>query len=485
MSGSEKVNLSEIANISEDEFKKQLLAWIDNRGVSRTLQSKLRAELFEHFNRTQLGRQIAVQHQKSHRIELSPLVLVLNTLVAEFLYAENCHFSLSVFSAEVPYKNTLPDFEAVTAAVHGPFRLSERELKDIIEAIGMSKSNAKTIQKFYASIDNGNGVGRNAMGKSLLYCIFKIMLTGTGVKDKTNAADGVEEVTKEPIVNVDTNSSAKCANCSLSEKKFKKYQISSRYFKYLNRYLDILSERVRDMSQSLAEIHSENPLKRKSVAESSAALESNVKKALDRIIENVNHLTKSKRKSKKLTDFLQSIDRLSTNLEVCASNMARLLVTVTNECGDLKRPRTESEKMGNSVDVDYCTWLQELKTSGNGRRFVARLEASLQKTLAKEQETIERVYKEKMETYRMLIKCHYKQKYAKNGKGSHMDASITKSVEAPKQAKKGIASIDSNQVLLNTLKHAATEKEEYVDRIMQTAKYEMLLPHSDSISSNA
>lgn len=484
MSGSEKINLSEIANISEDEFKKQLLAWIDERGVSRTLQSKLRAELFEHFNRTQLGRQIAVQHQKSHRIELSPLVLVLNTLVAEFLYAENCHFTLSVFSAEVPYKNTLPDFEGATSTTQQPFRLSERELKDIFEAIGLTEANAKTIRKFYASCDSAGGGGggnHNSTGKSLFYCIFKILFTGTDVNaTKTNARNGVNN---ESVLSVGTSSSAKCAHCSMSQKKFKKYQISSRYFKYLNRYLDILTDRMRDMSKSLAEMHSENPSKRKSIAETSAALESSLKTILDKINENVNHLTKSTRKSRKLRDFLQSIDRLSSNLEICTSNMERLLVTVANECSDLKRPPVPIEKNEKHIDVDYCTWLQELKTSENGRRFVSRLEASLQKTLAKEQESIERIYEEKMKNYRMLIKLHYKQKYAKSGKSSSVDSPVAKDAVV-KASKKGDASIECNQRLSNALNQAANEKREYVDRIVQSAKYRIRLLRFISDSRN-
>lgn len=59
---------------------------------------------------------------------LSPMVLVINTLVAEFLYAQNCHFSLSVFSSEVPYKNALPDFEKAKQ-----FRFASAELEEIMK----------------------------------------------------------------------------------------------------------------------------------------------------------------------------------------------------------------------------------------------------------------------------------------------------------------------------------------------------------------
>lgn len=62
------------------------------------------------------------------------MVLVLNTLVAEFLYAQNCHFSLSVFSSEVPYKNVLPDFEKSKK-----FRFDAAELDDIMKVSNEEK----------------------------------------------------------------------------------------------------------------------------------------------------------------------------------------------------------------------------------------------------------------------------------------------------------------------------------------------------------
>lgn len=85
-----------------------------------------------------IGRQIAVQYQQSQRIVLSPLVLVVNTLVAEFLYAQNCHFTLSVFNSEVPYKNTLPDFEKSYK-----FRFDSVELNEIMKVTTVVYVSAK------------------------------------------------------------------------------------------------------------------------------------------------------------------------------------------------------------------------------------------------------------------------------------------------------------------------------------------------------
>ncbi|KAG4065274.1 hypothetical protein HA402_012716 [Bradysia odoriphaga] len=123
-----RVDLNEIKNIPENEFKQNLIEWVEQQDISKELQSKLRSDLITNFGKTALGRQIAVQYQQSQRMVLSSMVLVLNTLVAEFLYNQNCHFSLSVFSSEVPYKNVLPDFEKTRK-----FRFDSAELDDIMK----------------------------------------------------------------------------------------------------------------------------------------------------------------------------------------------------------------------------------------------------------------------------------------------------------------------------------------------------------------
>lgn len=51
----QQINLEEIKNISEDEFKQQLLNWIETNCVAKTMQSKLRKDLIDNFNRTSLG----------------------------------------------------------------------------------------------------------------------------------------------------------------------------------------------------------------------------------------------------------------------------------------------------------------------------------------------------------------------------------------------------------------------------------------------
>lgn len=481
----EAVNLNDIVNISEDEFKEQLTNWIEERGVSKALQSKLRADLFEHFNKTNLGRQIALKHQHAHRLILSPLLLVLNTLVAEFLYSEDCHFSLSVFSTEVPFKNTLPDFEGRTKK-GTMFRFSENELKDIFEAIKMlNPAYEEQIQGLYFDEE---GIA-DAANTSLLYCIFKNVCSLKGLKgdirpveerrDKWN-----ENVTKnEPTEQMPREGAApdqQCANCD--KHKSDKHQIDSRYFKHLNRYLDILSDRVQDMSESLAKIHTKNSKTNK--ASDSLQLESNVKNSLNKIQADLLNLSKSKKKHRKFQEMINTIEKLSTNVEKCGGNLENLLDVTSTTLNEIKvqeerikASKSNTDNDAHKVPKDYGTWLREMRCSENGKKFVARLEVSLQRTLDKEKENLKMVFDEKMENYRTLIKLHYKQKFGAMGKSAEkVDKGDGNKGQRPGQPVQTHRSI-LKAVLLSSAKGVEhldkkrIEKEKYVEHIVDSARY--------------
>lgn len=474
---SEKINLKDIVDISEDEFKRQISAWIDERGISRKLQSKLRADLFDQFNKTKLGRQMTEQHQQAHRIVLSPLILVLNTLVAEFLYAEDCHFTLSVFTNEVPYKNTLPNFEATPSGQL--FQFTQFELNDIFEAIGISKQNEQIVREFY--MNNSEEM----LNKSLLYCIIKALVIqiDSGRSDKMDRKSKKPREKKREKVKPSTSSAIIPSTSSQSEnpspqsgRKSTTYesryhrndnlQINSRYFKYLNRYLDFLSDRINDMSKSLADKRSGKKLARQT---ESSTQEESLKKDLRKIIENINKLTKSQHKSKRFQDVLNSIERLSASVEKCNGKLEYLLKAMHSQKKNVET--TENNTTDNKVDrfsgMDYTSWLKELKTSEHGRKFIDRLEVSLQKTMEKERENLEKLYEEKTNNYRMLIRLHYKQKYDTN-KGEQESGERTEKDNSSPVDK--YTPDDTEKLLAETLAARALEKEQHVDHIVQSAK---------------
>lgn len=61
-------NPYDISNMSEKEFKKQLLQWVEKNDVSCSLQSKLRKDLFDSFNSTSLGKIFLSQNWNRKRI---------------------------------------------------------------------------------------------------------------------------------------------------------------------------------------------------------------------------------------------------------------------------------------------------------------------------------------------------------------------------------------------------------------------------------
>lgn len=106
------------------------------------------------------------------------MTLALHTLVAEFLYVQNCHYTLSVFSSEMPQHHTLPDFEKRTE-----FRFKQEELQQVIKAI-LGEHNEFQLQF-------GQTVVRvyDEQQVSLLLCFFKVMVDPTlgRIKDVTTS----------------------------------------------------------------------------------------------------------------------------------------------------------------------------------------------------------------------------------------------------------------------------------------------------------
>ncbi|KAI8035122.1 hypothetical protein M5D96_012067 [Drosophila gunungcola] len=129
-----KNQLEELAALSEHEFEPKFRQWLDQEGIARELHSHLRVELIHCFNNTALGQLLSkaagVQMAHSHSLLLSPLAMMLHTLVAEFLHSQNCHFTLSVFCSETQHRGKLPDFRS-----RPEFRFRPEELQQVLSDI--------------------------------------------------------------------------------------------------------------------------------------------------------------------------------------------------------------------------------------------------------------------------------------------------------------------------------------------------------------
>ncbi|XP_055370721.1 titin homolog [Condylostylus longicornis] len=188
----EEINLHKIVEMPEKEFRKHIYNWLRDKDLSRELQAKLRKNLIENFNNTRLGKIINVQHNRKQKLFKSPLNLILNTLVAEHLYVENCHYTLSVFCAEMPNEIVPPNLESRT-----DFRFSKENLIEIFEAFGNGSLNERM-----RNIVLDNYMQDDSEEKpisSLLYVIFETMEIcidhfNNILRNKTNV-----ETTPQPV----------------------------------------------------------------------------------------------------------------------------------------------------------------------------------------------------------------------------------------------------------------------------------------------
>lgn len=330
----EKINLEDIKGIPSDEFRKQISNWIEGKGFSKQLQSQLRKDLIENFNKTTLGRQIATEFQSEHRMTLSPLILALNSLVAEFLYAQNCHYSLSVFSTEVPYKNTMPDFEK-----RERFRFNKAELFEIFDAMGI-KTDSEVSGQIFALYSSNQTTGT----KSLLFSMIKMLL-------KTVNGNHIPQLIGEDSTKLDTKN-----------------------IKYLNKYLNSLTKKIKQMSHGITKVSVRNGLNSKSdINESRVQKEEGIErleiinKSLERITDDVKLIDRSNKHGRQISDIVKSIDKLTECFESCSLNIG-LLIKKYEHSLNPEVSKTVPEKQ-----LTYPEWLNEMTNSTYGRKFLKKV----------------------------------------------------------------------------------------------------------------
>lgn len=124
----DKVNLDAVKNIPPEEFKEILQSWMEQKEITQTLQKKLRKQLVNDFQKTELAKQLEAESQKNL---FNTSDYVIDTLQAEHLYHKNNHFTLSVFFTETRHSSMLPNFEKQNS-----FRFETKEIQDLIGMLG-------------------------------------------------------------------------------------------------------------------------------------------------------------------------------------------------------------------------------------------------------------------------------------------------------------------------------------------------------------
>ncbi|KFB50286.1 hypothetical protein ZHAS_00018366 [Anopheles sinensis] len=368
--------LGDIEDIDNTELKTQLKKWIEEEGIEANIQLLMKRNLIEKMSRTALGKKIALKLQTQQGIVLSPLVLVLNTLVAEFLYTQNCHFSLSIFTNEVPFKNTLPDFTRSPK-----FRLNRTELGDIFEALGI-EHHAGLVEKY-------EKFGTDQGSRSLLYIVFKSILTSFKVQEtKLRQLERADRRT--------TN-----ARNLVKQLEVKK----------LHRNVEKLLHHLKMVGKAIAHL---DETQRKQ-QEQSVPMDA-----------NGNQCKEAREETPSMRMCSENVFRLVERLESCTKMFEQVIEAIqqqrnedgqpakaaTNnendgEVGDTKRPRREKKT--------YTEFLHELKATEHGKKYVAKLQKHVSRLLDKEKsqlkaryakrvQQLEKEYIEKMEKAASSVK---------------------------------------------------------------------------------
>ncbi|XP_062561883.1 centriole and centriolar satellite protein OFD1 [Armigeres subalbatus] len=325
-------------DITNSQFREQIKNWIEEQGIHANLQLQMKKDLIDQISRTALGRKISLKLQTHQGIVLSPMVLVLNTLVAEFLYTQNCHFSLSVFSNEVPFKNTLPDFGRSKN-----FRLNRMELKEIFEALG--------VEHFASLVEKYEAKATKTGGKSLLYIIVKSALASVKAYE-----DKFRRLKKEE-----------------ADREAAKTMVDELGMDKLHRNVEKLLQRMKLVGKSI-----------------------------ERVEELHREGSRDDEQSTSLKLCTENVTRMVSRLELYSKTLEELIVKLqihsdkAESMSEIKKVEEPAKQEELKEKKSYTDFLNELKSTEHGQKYVAKLQKQVHKMLDKEKAQLEATYEKKM-----------------------------------------------------------------------------------------
>lgn len=151
------INPDEKAELTPEEFRTQLCSWFDDRGLLQELRTHLRMQMINILKRTGIGKSVVKQG-------ISPKIQALNMLIAEFFLHQEYHYSLCVFTTEVPLVNIFPDMP--NCVLTNPaarnnntlikWRFAEKDMSDLLETLGIVRNSVESqhITKIYYGSDD-------------------------------------------------------------------------------------------------------------------------------------------------------------------------------------------------------------------------------------------------------------------------------------------------------------------------------------------
>ncbi|CAG2065611.1 unnamed protein product, partial [Timema podura] len=130
----------------------------NDRGYLGKLQTLLRQQMISALQDTPLG----PRPEGRLWCAVSPKCYAINLLIAEFLLQQEYHYTLSVFTSEVPLLRNLPEFSVTLGSVAGAVKVDggkglshfqNRDVTDIMEALGFpaDSDEVKALYSMYRS----------------------------------------------------------------------------------------------------------------------------------------------------------------------------------------------------------------------------------------------------------------------------------------------------------------------------------------------
>lgn len=141
---------------------------------------------------------------------------------------------------------------------------------------------------------------------------------------------------------------------------------------------------------------------------------------LEKMSDNINLITN------KLDDFKRNPSSDESKSIIChvSSIMGQL-----NKCiGNFESICQDIKQINEARTRSYDEWMDDLKNSENGRRFLKKLQKSFSKVVNEEKSEVQRDYRKKLEREKSKLEKFYRRKPARQSEGKIRDFSIVKEI---------------------------------------------------------
>lgn len=311
------------------------------------------------------------QQLTSHHLVPPASIVALNSLVAEFLYTQNCQFTLSVFATEAPFPNALPDVYADTNVRSFRFNLTQQQ--DLLRSLGVKRNIQTEVQQNYSdpAIDSGN--------TSLLFTLLQTVFP-------TIEPD---EAAHLPII-------SKSIQCNRIRKS---QQTSSRHTKCMRKIRSHLNQLIDNIVQIKDSVETQSTYKHHDMSK------------LDRQRKRIRKLAF---KHRHLQQIVESTCRLSTEIHDLVQQLNAKHIGISNQeqlINDADKPTDDAA----NANMKYNDWVMDMKNSANGKRFLQQivkhykrerqLEIEMHRNKLLDEVKLERIRLKRLYRERFLNRC--------------------------------------------------------------------------------